>query len=460
MKRSIYTLILIIFVLSACSTEKNTGKLREVQGNTIESNSTIQPGKDISINSAEPMENSGAAMNGAQSQAQNKQQYSLKQLSNLIGRDKQSILEELGADYQKVQMGVTGKDSGYFFENTGLALYFNGNGRLQYIEMGTGSKHLDFRTGNNFDSIRRNLSCDEVESYEIRDDGYLHENYYDRPNLYMLTFKSGDSVVKFFSEQITGENYKILLYRPAAFVDIAAIVKLLGYDFSKVVNLYGQDYLISGEYDEAFPWWKHYEALGLYFGNYSDSEDNSKYIEIDKNVLLNKIKPGMTFNEIMKVMGKTRIFEEERYMMEYRRYVIKYVFDTYFIEASSDDKEGTNSQIQIGMENPELEARIFDNLDWEFSGNGIWLIYDNKKYLVRESDMTIFPVYLESEYTWLNIPKDAIGACRQSITGPGELEAFYVKKADNELVLYEKIYEEGKADNEIPFKEYLRIKID
>lgn len=171
--------------------------------------------------------------------------------------------------------------------------------------------------------------------------------------------------------------------------------------FNELIKLYGYDYIIR-EYEDS-PKYMIYEAIGLLYGV---TDGGDRFIELSNDVLLNGISSEMTFDKIMRVMGKTRIFEDERYMVDYTQFYIRYSFGKYFIEASSDDKYGTNSKVRVALEDPKYKMRVSDNLDWEFTESGVWLIYCGKKYLLtNELEAIWWPVYYETDYIQQKIPE-------------------------------------------------------
>lgn len=454
MKKVICLLIIVIITLSSCSNiPENMREQSASNSNTnLTDNNPANSTSQLSISSIETMNTNGKPL-------ENKI-LSLERCVEFIGEDFEHVTENLNSKYKTVLVGIIGKDQGYYFEDVNLYFYFNGLGKLQYLQADSVKSIYGHQLGVNFESIQKTFGSSELEKYSIRDDGYIHENYGGEENLFALSYKIGNVKIKFVSHSITGENYKVFIYCPGKFTRIDQIVTELHVkNFNKIVEIYGNDYILSGEYDEDFPWWKHYEATGLFYEDFNDANYTERSIKLDKDVKLNGITSGMMFSEIMNVMGKTRIYEEIRYMVENTQFFIKYSFGKYFIEASSGDNKGTDSNVRIALDDPKYKMRVFDNFDWKFKNNEVWLDYNGKEYLItKELNAVWWPVYYETDYAEQNIPNDAIGACIPCITAIGEIDCIYLKKVNSELVFYKRLSPHGEEESN--FNEFLRINVN
>ncbi len=399
------------------------------------------------------------------SSTNSKTQNSISQndIISLIGLDKAIVLKKIGTDSKLVKMGITNKDSGYFYKKYGVSLYFNKLNKLQYIQKNGESVLFDKKIENSFSSVEDSFGYKYIEKYQIKNDGQLHEVYSEEGNVYSLTYNYKEYVIDFISKFESGKDLKILIYKPNNSLDEKTLTKLLTTSQKDIISYFGNEYIMSVENDENFPNWIYFKALGLYFCNYDNKDPKKAYIEFDKNVSLGNSKSGMNYKQISSKLGKARIIETIDYTPNYRLSYVKYPRKNYNLQFISEHNDLTNSNMQMVQIDHDYEARMHDNLYWEFVDDGTKaiLIYNNKKYPIDIiSGNQIVPVYDEREYKSNNIPNEALGACKFSLYSEGEVDCFYVTVKENKIVVYKRTDNFEGETNQKPFVEALSIDIN
>ncbi len=391
-----------------------------------------------------------------------KSKITTNDIISLIGSNKNVVLNTIGNKYQYRKTGITNKDTGYYYKELNVYLYFNKFDKLQYIQKSGETTLFEKRIENNFSSVMESFGYKEVEKYHMGD-GKRQEIFAEEDNLYSLTYNYKDYVVEFVSNDKTGKDLKIFIYKPNSLLDEKTLAKLLTASQKDIILDFGNEYIVSAVKDELFPSWIYYKALGLYFCNYNSENPKNAYIEFDKNVSLGKLRSGMNYKQISSKLGKSRVIETIEYAPDYRWYHVTYKRNNYNLEFLSEYNDLTDSKMQMVQTNPNYKTRMYDNLYWEFIGSDTKavLIYDGKRYPINITNGSqLIPIYDEKEYKEYNIPDEALGACAFTMYSKGDADCFYVTVQNDKIKVFKRIDNMEGEITQKPFEEAMSIDIN
>ncbi len=437
MKKFNVILILFLFILSGCKQDK---KINEQE--------MIIPAKqDENVQPAVNQENEAT-----------RSEMDLNSCAGLIGMTKQEVTGKLGNQYEVRSMGRSNLDQGYYYNKLGIAFFFNGDQRLQYIECQGGVQFFDKELSGDLNSVKKVIEKSKTvteETLEYLSDGGVRECYPENKNCVELSYFESDYLVVLVSADEAGRDFSIYIYKPIGFLDSEEIVDLLDYDTEQIQKRFGMDCIQSGPYEELFPSWNYYQALGLYFGTNYDYMEERNYIQFAPWIEFDAIHAGLNFEEVQQKLGDSLIIKESRYMIGCIVYTIEYRKEDYFLSLESDDIIGNDSMMQIGKISPGYRDRINPEVEWNFHEDTLGFVYRGEEYSLNLEDVgSIVPIYDSCEYEQLQISEEALGAGCYLGGYTGSVESFYVAFDSNgELNLYVRRYMDSSNKDEPYSKE-------
>ena len=254
------------------------------------------------------------------------------------------VISYLGDDYRYTWTGPEFSFEGLCYDSFGLVLVFDDRESLVWIDTMEPFEINGAHTGMSLLQVQERLG-----------DGAIFEDWWEVPSntINCIEYIFGKCRYRFSAFEQNGNTWmSIFWYREKLQLEfIDTLFDLTKADVMEIYGIYNYNDYILGESPEVveteldnYPGY-YFREHGLTFA--FDLNDKVSFLILDRNIEINGAGSGMSFNEIQKLWGYSKISEYNLDMLECKLYSIEYEISNYRFRFISSEPNNDDSRLYI-----------------------------------------------------------------------------------------------------------------